>query len=37
MMQTLNRFLFESCKISVEKHAVGMDMPLVRHECAKLI
>ena len=37
MMQTLNRFLFEQCKISVEKHAASHDLPIIRKECANLI
>ena len=37
MMQTLNRFMFEFFKISVEKHAASLDKPIIRRECAKLI
>jgi hypothetical protein len=36
-MQTLNRFLFELCKISVEKYAASLDKLIIRRECAKLI
>lgn len=37
MMQTLNRFLFELCKISLEKYTASLDRPIVRKECVKLI
>ena len=37
MMQTLNRFMFEKCKISVEKYTASLDKPIVRREVAKLI